>query len=309
MAMMMTGRVLLVCALCVLWCGAAVAVSAADEAGGGDGSAGEYLLLQWRARLQTECAEEVGKRTGGRANASAVGECVRHGMDSLHAVVGGRSRWRRQRPAFAASAATPPAPEGGAKENLITRKDVQTRDKDSPTEKKKETLAASGQPPTVKPTGDEKTLLNPETDTVSSQNGTSDQGQDSGKNAKKQEEKGEEKEDKGEKKITEDTGKKEADEEEDKEGEKEDERNGEEKEEEQKDQEEDKDVDATLEGMLAGGQVKRNSTSGPEGVPNKTNTEGTQAPGNSDSSTAVYHTTSPLSFLLFASAAAAVVAA
>ncbi|KAF5219574.1 Mucin-associated surface protein (MASP) subgroup S030 [Trypanosoma cruzi] len=36
MAMMMTGRVLLVCALCVLWCGAAVVVSSA----GGDGDGG-----------------------------------------------------------------------------------------------------------------------------------------------------------------------------------------------------------------------------------------------------------------------------
>ncbi|EAN83563.1 mucin-associated surface protein (MASP), putative, partial [Trypanosoma cruzi] len=31
MAMMMTGRVLLVCALCVLWCGAAVGVSFGDS--------------------------------------------------------------------------------------------------------------------------------------------------------------------------------------------------------------------------------------------------------------------------------------
>ncbi|EAN87210.1 Mucin-associated surface protein (MASP) [Trypanosoma cruzi] len=40
MAMMMTGRVLLVCALCVLWCGVSVvAVPAADVSGGGDGGA------------------------------------------------------------------------------------------------------------------------------------------------------------------------------------------------------------------------------------------------------------------------------
>ncbi|KAF5220788.1 Mucin-associated surface protein (MASP) subgroup S008 [Trypanosoma cruzi] len=36
MAMMMTGRVLLVCALCVLWCGAAVLVSAAGDVVDGD---------------------------------------------------------------------------------------------------------------------------------------------------------------------------------------------------------------------------------------------------------------------------------
>ncbi|RNF00841.1 mucin-associated surface protein (MASP), partial [Trypanosoma cruzi] len=37
MAMMMTGRVLLACALCVLWCGAAVLVSAAGDVVDGDG--------------------------------------------------------------------------------------------------------------------------------------------------------------------------------------------------------------------------------------------------------------------------------
>ncbi|RNC56167.1 mucin-associated surface protein (MASP), partial [Trypanosoma cruzi] len=37
MAMMMSGRVLLVCALCVLWCGAAVLVSAAGDVVDGDG--------------------------------------------------------------------------------------------------------------------------------------------------------------------------------------------------------------------------------------------------------------------------------
>ncbi|KAF8278978.1 Mucin-associated surface protein (MASP), putative, partial [Trypanosoma cruzi] len=88
MAMMMTGRVLLVCAFCVLWCGA----------GGGDadGSAVEYSLLRWRAQLRKGCAEEVGRRTGGEANASAVEECLRQGMDGVRAVVDGRRRWRRQ---------------------------------------------------------------------------------------------------------------------------------------------------------------------------------------------------------------------
>ncbi|KAF8278360.1 Mucin-associated surface protein (MASP), subgroup S008, partial [Trypanosoma cruzi] len=46
MAMMMTGRVLLVCALCVLWCGGAVVVSAAGGDGDNDGRGvvGESLL-------------------------------------------------------------------------------------------------------------------------------------------------------------------------------------------------------------------------------------------------------------------------
>ncbi|PBJ77405.1 mucin-associated surface protein [Trypanosoma cruzi cruzi] len=93
---MMTGRVLLVCVLCVLWCGA----------GGGDadGSAVEYSLLRWRAQLRKGCAEEVGRRTGGEANASAVEECLRQRMDSVRAVVDGRRRWRRQHSAVAAAA-------------------------------------------------------------------------------------------------------------------------------------------------------------------------------------------------------------
>ncbi|EKF99635.1 mucin-associated surface protein (MASP), putative [Trypanosoma cruzi] len=63
--------------------------------------------------------------------------------------------------------------------------------------------------------------------------------------------------------------------------------------------------------MPAGGQEKRNSTSGPEGAPNKMNTEGSQTPGDSDGSTAVFHTTSPLLLLVVVAcaAAAAVVAA
>ncbi|ESS55680.1 mucin-associated surface protein (MASP) [Trypanosoma cruzi Dm28c] len=102
MAMMMTGRVLLVCALCVLWCG--LSGVAADGAGVvSDGSADEDLLLQWRAWLRRECAEEVGRRTEGRENASAVEECLRQGMDGVRAVVDGRRRWRRQRIAVAAA--------------------------------------------------------------------------------------------------------------------------------------------------------------------------------------------------------------
>ncbi|EAN99921.1 mucin-associated surface protein (MASP), putative, partial [Trypanosoma cruzi] len=104
MAMMMTGRVLLVCALCVLWCG--FSGIAADGAGGvPDGSAVEYLVVEWRSQLRRNCAEEVSRRTGGRANASAVEECMRQRMDGVLAVVDGRRRWRRQRPAVAAAAA------------------------------------------------------------------------------------------------------------------------------------------------------------------------------------------------------------
>ncbi|RNC57442.1 mucin-associated surface protein (MASP), partial [Trypanosoma cruzi] len=103
MAMMMTGRVLLVCVLCVPWCG--LSGIAADGVGGGDGSADGELLLQWRNRLRRECAEEVSRRTGGSGNASAVDECVRQAMESVRAVVDGRRRWRRQRIAVVAASA------------------------------------------------------------------------------------------------------------------------------------------------------------------------------------------------------------
>ncbi|KAF8303220.1 Mucin-associated surface protein (MASP), subgroup S133 [Trypanosoma cruzi] len=102
MAMMMTGRVLLVCALCVLWW--VFSGVAADGAGGGDGSAGEDLRALWFTRLRRECAEEVIRRTGGRTNASTVEECVRRGLESLRAVVDGRRRWRHQQFAVAAAA-------------------------------------------------------------------------------------------------------------------------------------------------------------------------------------------------------------
>ncbi|EKG00892.1 mucin-associated surface protein (MASP), putative, partial [Trypanosoma cruzi] len=93
MAMMMAGRVLLVCALCVLWCG--VFGIAADGAGGADGGAVEYSFAGRHVQLRRECAEVCG-RTGGDANASAVEECVRRGMDGVRTVVDGHSRWRRQ---------------------------------------------------------------------------------------------------------------------------------------------------------------------------------------------------------------------
>ncbi|EAN88753.1 Mucin-associated surface protein (MASP) [Trypanosoma cruzi] len=96
MAMMMTGRVLLVCALCVLWCGVFGIVAYGACGGDADGSAVEYSLLRWRAQLRSECAEEVSRRTGDGANASAVEECVRQGTDGVRAVVDGRGHWRPQ---------------------------------------------------------------------------------------------------------------------------------------------------------------------------------------------------------------------
>ncbi|EKF32255.1 mucin-associated surface protein (MASP), putative [Trypanosoma cruzi marinkellei] len=116
MAMMMTGRVLLVCALCVLWCVIAtvVAMPAADVAEG-DGSADEYLTSQRHAQLRRDCVENVGRRTGGRVNASAVEECVREGMDGVRAVADGRSRWGRHQ--FAVAAADGPSKDDSTPES------------------------------------------------------------------------------------------------------------------------------------------------------------------------------------------------
>ncbi|RNC40328.1 mucin-associated surface protein (MASP), partial [Trypanosoma cruzi] len=75
----------------------------ADDAGGGDGSAGENLIALWLTRLRMECAEEVIRRKGSSANASAVEECMRRGMDGVRAVLDGRRRWRRQQFAVAAA--------------------------------------------------------------------------------------------------------------------------------------------------------------------------------------------------------------
>ncbi|EAN98453.1 Mucin-associated surface protein (MASP) [Trypanosoma cruzi] len=151
MAMMMTGRVLLVCAVCVLWCG--LSGIATDGVGGGDGSADEDLLLQWRAWLRRECAEEVSRRTGGRENASVVEECVHQGMDGVRAVVDGRRRWRRQRIVVAAAAA--------GNGDVSTDKDGQARNKEvSPPEIKDEKPVASGQESTDATRGKDQTTQN-----------------------------------------------------------------------------------------------------------------------------------------------------
>ncbi|PBJ77476.1 mucin-associated surface protein [Trypanosoma cruzi cruzi] len=169
MAMMMTGRVLLVCALCVLWCG--LSGVAADGAGVvSDGSADEDLLLQWRAWLRRECAEEVSRRTGGSENASAVEECVHQGMDGVRAVVDGRRRWRRQRIAVAAAAGNG---------DVITDKDGQARNNEvSPPEIKDEKPVASGQESTDATRGKDQTTQNPSVAIVSRTKLISDQQQE-----------------------------------------------------------------------------------------------------------------------------------
>ncbi|PBJ70781.1 mucin-associated surface protein [Trypanosoma cruzi cruzi] len=169
MAMMMTGRVLLVCALCVLWCG--LSGVAADGAGVvSDGSADEDLLLHWRAWLRGECAEEVSRRRGGSANASAVEECIHQGMEGVRAVVDGRRRWRRQRIAVAAAAGNG---------DVITDKDGQARNNEvSPPEIKDEKPVASGQESTDATRGKDQTTQNPSVAIVSRTKLISDQQQE-----------------------------------------------------------------------------------------------------------------------------------
>ncbi|KAF8307069.1 Mucin-associated surface protein (MASP), subgroup S131 [Trypanosoma cruzi] len=167
MVLMMTGRVLLVCALCVLWCG--LSGIAADGVGGGDGSADEDLLLQWRAWLRRESAEEVSRRTGGRENASAVEECVHQGMDGVRAVVDGRRRWRRQRIAVAAAAGNG---------DVITDKDDQARNNEVSPPEKDEKPVASGQESTDATRGKDQTTQNPSAAIVSRTKLISDQKQE-----------------------------------------------------------------------------------------------------------------------------------
>ncbi|KAF5216683.1 Mucin-associated surface protein (MASP) subgroup S117 [Trypanosoma cruzi] len=81
MAMMMTGRVLLVCALCVLWCG--LSGIAADGAGGVSGSEFEYLFLNWEELLKNECEAENSNETNLSLKDLAVNCCVYRAMHEL----------------------------------------------------------------------------------------------------------------------------------------------------------------------------------------------------------------------------------
>ncbi|ESS61893.1 mucin-associated surface protein (MASP) [Trypanosoma cruzi Dm28c] len=82
MAMMMDGRVLLVCALCVLWCGlSGIAVN--DAVGVSDGSAVEYLFLNWEELLKNECEAEYSNETNLSLKDLAVNCCLHHDMHEL----------------------------------------------------------------------------------------------------------------------------------------------------------------------------------------------------------------------------------
>ncbi|EKF30915.1 mucin-associated surface protein (MASP), putative [Trypanosoma cruzi marinkellei] len=79
MAMTMTGRVLLVCALCVLWCGAggAFANNAAEVTANGaanNRTAADEMILNWYDTMQHECENDTAR--GGKFNASVDWTCM-----------------------------------------------------------------------------------------------------------------------------------------------------------------------------------------------------------------------------------------
>ncbi|EKG00416.1 mucin-associated surface protein (MASP), putative [Trypanosoma cruzi] len=83
---MMTGRVLLVCALCVLWCGVGgihadkeAKVPAGDVAS--NRTDDENLILNWYVLTQEECANE--STTGGKLNVTAERICIHKVMKGV----------------------------------------------------------------------------------------------------------------------------------------------------------------------------------------------------------------------------------
>ncbi|PBJ76163.1 mucin-associated surface protein [Trypanosoma cruzi cruzi] len=81
MAMMMTGRVLLVCALCVLWCGgAALAVLATDDFII-DENTEQKMVLLWYTIYKKECEEK--NKENGSLNDSAIKSCIRTSMKEV----------------------------------------------------------------------------------------------------------------------------------------------------------------------------------------------------------------------------------
>ncbi|EAN99856.1 Mucin-associated surface protein (MASP) [Trypanosoma cruzi] len=83
---MMTGRVLLVCALCVLWCGAGggfadKVVEAAAGVVASNRTDEENLILNWYVLTQEECANE--STTGGKLNVTAERICMHKVMKGI----------------------------------------------------------------------------------------------------------------------------------------------------------------------------------------------------------------------------------
>ncbi|RNC34662.1 mucin-associated surface protein (MASP) [Trypanosoma cruzi] len=106
-------------------------------------------------------------------------------MESLHAVVDGRSRWRRQRPAVAAP---PPAEDSGDREASTVEVDRTKIKEASPSEDENELLGDSREALNGKTTEIQKKLLHSETAIVPPQKGTSVPGHGDEKKTANQEE-------------------------------------------------------------------------------------------------------------------------
>ncbi|EAN97704.1 Mucin-associated surface protein (MASP) [Trypanosoma cruzi] len=85
MAMMMTGRVLLVCALCVLWCGAGGGFAKEAEASANGVSSkttpADRIILNWHVLMKEECATENTKN--GTVNVPAMKRCIQVAMKGI----------------------------------------------------------------------------------------------------------------------------------------------------------------------------------------------------------------------------------
>ncbi|KAF8307392.1 Mucin-associated surface protein (MASP), subgroup S103 [Trypanosoma cruzi] len=85
MAMTMTGRVLLVCALCVLWCGAGGGFAKEAEASA-NGAASETtpvdrIILNWHVQMKEDCATDNTKN--GTVNVPAMKRCIQVAMKGV----------------------------------------------------------------------------------------------------------------------------------------------------------------------------------------------------------------------------------
>ncbi|EAN98151.1 Mucin-associated surface protein (MASP) [Trypanosoma cruzi] len=85
MAMMMTGSVLLVCALCVLWCGAGGGFAKEAEASANGVASkttpADRIILNWHVLMKEECATENTKN--GTVNVPAMKRCIQVAMKGI----------------------------------------------------------------------------------------------------------------------------------------------------------------------------------------------------------------------------------
>ncbi|KAF8277681.1 Mucin-associated surface protein (MASP), putative, partial [Trypanosoma cruzi] len=85
MAMMMTGRVLLVCALCVLWCGAGGGFAKEAEASANvvasETTPVDRIILNWHKLTHEEC--ETDNTKNGTVNVPAMKRCIQVAMKGI----------------------------------------------------------------------------------------------------------------------------------------------------------------------------------------------------------------------------------